>query len=133
MKIRLRLALVSIALIALSLSVCGTLLLSTAAKSSVSAAEENALTELSMLETSYQNVLRDVSDSTMSETAQRSLALFLFRQYLSADSQFVLIRNGETLFNNSGYAVETLLGGAESETVELGGKRLFLAAGSFNS
>jgi signal transduction histidine kinase len=131
MKIRLRLALVSIALIALSLSVCGTLLLNAAAKSGVSSAEENALAELSMLETSYQSVLRDASDATLSETAQRSLALYLFRQYLSAGSQFVLIRNGETLFNNSGYAVETLLGGAESATVDLEGKRLFLAASSF--
>jgi len=131
MKIRLRLALVSIALIALSLSVCGTLLLNAMAKSSVSAAEENALSELSLLETSYQNALRDASDSTLSETAQRSLALYLFRQYLSTDSQFVLTRNGETLFNNSGHAVETMLGDAESATVELDGKHLFLAADSF--
>jgi two-component system phosphate regulon sensor histidine kinase PhoR len=132
MKIRLRLALVSIALIALSLSVCGTLLLGAVAKSSVSSAEENARSELSMLETSYRSVLRDTSDATLSETAQRSLSLYLFRQYLSADSQFVLIRNGETLFNNSGYAVETLLGSAESVTADLDGKKLFLAADSFS-
>ena len=131
MKIRLRLALVSIALIALSLSICGLLLLNATAKSSVSAAEENALIELSLLETSYQNALRDASDSTLSETAQRSLALYLFRQNLSTDSQFILARNGETLFNNSGYAVETLLGDAESATVDLGSRQLFLAADSF--
>ncbi len=83
MKIRLRLALVSILLIAASLAVCGTLLLNASAKSSVDAAEDGALTELSLLRTSYQNVLQDVSDSNTLETAQRSLALYLFRQYIS--------------------------------------------------
>jgi len=127
-KIRLRLALVSILLIAASLAVCGTLLLNASAKSSVDAAEDGALTELSLLRTSYQNVLQDVSDSTLSETAQRSLALYLFRQYISINSQFILVRNGETLYNNSDYAVDVLLGGASEKTVELDGKTLFLAA-----
>lgn len=127
MKIRLRLALISILLIALSLAVCGTLLLNTAAKSSICAAEDGAKTELSLLCTSYQNVLQDVSDNSLSETAQRSLALYLFRQYISINSQFILIRNGETLYNNSDYAVDVLLDGESEKTVMLGGKTLFLA------
>ena len=128
MKIRLRLALISILLIALSLAVCGTLLLNTAAKSSIRAAEDGAKTELSLLCTSYQNVLQDVSDNSLSETAQRSLALYLFRQYISINSQFILIRNGETLYNNSDYAVDVLLDGESEKTVTLDGKTLFLAA-----
>ena len=133
MKIRLRLALISILLIAVSLSVCGVLLLNASAKNSISAAEDGAVTELSLLRTSYQSVLQDVSDTTLSETAQRSLALYLFRQYISINSQFVLIRNGETLYNNSDYAVETLLSGETEKTVTLNGKTLFLAAAQEDS
>ena len=133
MKIRLRLALISNLLIAVSLSVCGVLLLNASAKNSISAAEDGAVTELSMLRTSYQSVLQDVSDTTLSETAQRSLALYLFRQYISINSQFVLIRNGETLYNNSDYAVETLLNGETEKTVTLNGKTLFLAAAQEDS
>ncbi|MEA5047069.1 MAG: ATP-binding protein [Eubacteriales bacterium] len=128
MKIRQRLALISILLIAVSLAVCGTLLLGASAKSSIGAAEEGALTELNLLRTSYQSVLQDVSDPTLSETAQRSLALYLFRQYISINSQFILIRNGETLYNNSDYAVDQLLNGETEKTIDRDGKKLFLAA-----
>ncbi|HWP22115.1 MAG TPA: hypothetical protein VN417_05160, partial [Candidatus Cryosericum sp.] len=68
MKIRLRLALISIALTAASMAVCGTLLLNATAKSSIASAQENARAELAVLEGSYQNVLRDVSDPALSET-----------------------------------------------------------------
>ena len=128
MKIRVRLALLSIALIAISLAVCGTLLLNAAAKNSIQAAEEGAKTELAMLGTSYQNVLQDVYDTSLSETAQRSLALYLFRQYISINSQFLLIRNGETLYSNADYAADQLLNGETEQTIVLGGKTLFLAA-----
>lgn len=128
MKIRLRLALLSIALIAVALATCGTLLLNASAKNSIRAAEDGAKMELTLLGTSYQNVLQDVYDTTLSETAQRSLALYLFRQYISINSQFVLIRNGETLYNNSNYAVDQLLDGETEQTMELDGKTLFLAA-----
>jgi len=126
MKIRLRLALLSIALIAVSLAVCGTLLLNAAAKNSIQAAEDGARTELNLLGTSYQNVLQDVYDTTLSDTAQRSLALYLFRQYISINSQFLLIRNGETLYSNTDYAADQLLNGETEKTVELDGKKLFV-------
>ena len=133
MKIRLRLALLSILLIAVSLAVCGTMLLNASANNSIRAAEDGAVTELNLLRTSYQNVLQDVSDNTLSETAQRSLALYLFRQYISINSQFILIRNGETLYNNSDYAVNTLLNGETEKTVTLDGKTLFLTAAEENT
>ena len=133
MKIRLRLAIISILLIAVSMTLCGTLLLKTAARNSIQSAEDGARTELSMLRTSYASVLQDMGDPSMSETAQRSLALYLFRQYISSSSQFILIRNGETLYNNSDYAVDKLLGGQTQKTVTMNGKTLFLAAGEEGS
>ena len=129
MKIRLRLALISIALTAASMAVCGALLLNATAKSNLALAEENARAELAVLEGSYSNVLRDVSDPALSETTQRSLALYLFRQYITSGSQFTLVRNGETLYSGSGYDIERLLGGETEKTVSIEGKRLFLAAG----
>lgn len=60
---------------------------------------------------------------------QRSLALYLFRQYVTAGSQFTLVRNGETLYSGSGYDIERLLGGETEKTVSIEGKQLFLAAG----
>ena len=129
MKIRLRLALISIALTAASMAACGALLLNATAKSGIASAQENARAELAVLESSYQNVLRDVSDPALSETTQRSLALYLFRQYVTAGSQFTLVRNGETLYSGSGYDIELLLGGETEKTVSIEGKRLFLAAG----
>ncbi len=129
MKIRLRLALISIALTAASMAVCGALLLNATARSGIASAQENARAELAVLESSYQNVLRDVSDPALSETTQRSLALYLFRQYVTAGSQFTLVHNGETLYSGSGYDIERLLGGETEKTVSIEGKRLFLAAG----
>jgi signal transduction histidine kinase len=129
MKIRLRLALISIALTAASMAICGALLLNATAKSNLALAEENARAELSVLEGSYSNVLRDVSDPALSETTQRSLALYLFRQYITSGSQFTLVRNGETLYSGSGYDLEKILDGASEKTVTIEGKRLFLASG----
>lgn len=129
MKIRLRLALISIALTAASMAVCGALLLNATAKSNLALAEENARAELAVLEGSYSNVLRDVSDPALSETTQRSLALYLFRQYITSGSQFTLVRNGETLYSGSGYDLEKILDGASEKTVTIEGKRLFLASG----
>lgn len=129
MKIRLRLALISIALTAASVAVCGVLLLNATAKSGIASAEESARAELAVLEGSYQNVLRDVSDPELSETTQRSLALYLFRQYVTSGSQFTLIRNGETLYSGSGYDLEQILDGEPDKTVTIEGKRLFLVAG----
>jgi hypothetical protein len=128
MKIRLRLALISIALTAASMAVCGALLLNATAKSNLALAEENARAELAVLEGSYSNVLWDVSDPALSETTQRSLALYLFRQYITPGSQFTLVRNGETLYSGSGYDLEKILDGASEKTVTIEGKRLFLAS-----
>ncbi len=77
----------------------------------------------------YSNVLRTFPDPALSETTQRSLALYLFRQYITSGSQFTLVRNGETLYSGSDYDLEKILDGASEKTVTIEGKRLFLASG----
>ena len=133
MKIRLRLALLSILLLAVSLLACGGLLLRTAAKSAIAAVEQSALAELDMLTTSYDRVFADVVNPDHGAAARRSLAEHLFRQYLSGTSRFALVYQGETLFNTCGLDVKKLLDGAGQRTVRLGERRLFLAASEANS
>ena len=120
MKLRLRLALLSILLLAVSLLACGGLLLRTAAKSAIAAVEQSALAELDMLTTSYDRVFADVVNPDHGAAARRSLAEHLFRQYLSGTSRFVLVYQGETLFNTCGIDAKKLLDGAGQRTVRLG-------------
>ncbi|MDO4572309.1 MAG: HAMP domain-containing sensor histidine kinase [Clostridia bacterium] len=129
MKIRLRLALISITLTGLSMALCGVLLLNAAAGSSIRSAEEGALMELETFGVSYERALGDAGYPGMSDTARRSLALYLFRQYLPGQARFLLLRNGECLYNNTGCAAEKLLAGEPQKTVRLDGRTLFLAAG----
>ena len=80
-----------------------------------------------MLNVSYENVLKELTSSSMGEAVQRSIAVYLFRQYISSQSQFSLMRNGEILYNNSDYAIETILQGESNKTIHVDGKWLYLA------
>lgn len=127
MKIRLRLTIIFFVMLAISLVLCGIILLDAAATNSIKSAEQGAQGELSMLNVSYENVLKELTSSSMGEAVQRSIAVYLFRQYISSQSQFSLMRNGEILYNNSDYAIETILQGESNKTIHVDGKWLYLA------
>ncbi len=130
MKIRLRLALLSILCSTLALVVCGTLLMRASAKNSVQSAQDNALAELSMLNTSFTNAVTAADGAGLSDTAKRSLVVYVFRNYAEASlggSQYALLQDGKTLFNNSGYALDMLLAGAAHSGVTVDGEQLFIA------
>lgn len=127
MKIRLRLTIIFFVMLAISLALCGIILLDAAATISIKSAEQGAQGELSMLNVSYENVLKELTSSSMGEAVQRSIAVYLFRQYISSQSQFSLMRNGEILYNNSDYAIETILQGESNKTIHVDGKWLYLA------
>lgn len=127
MKIRLRLTIIFFVMLAISLALCGIILLDAAATNSIKSAEQGAQGELSMLNVSYKNVLKELTSSSMGEAVQRSIAVYLFRQYISSQSQFSLMRNGEILYNNSDYAIETILQGESNKTIHVDGKWLYLA------
>lgn len=127
MKIRLRLTIIFFVMLAISLALCGIILLDAAATNSIKSAEQGAQGELSMLNVSYENVLKELTSSSMGEAVQRSIAVYLFRQYISSQSQFSLMRNGEILYNNSDYAIETILQGESNKTIHVDGKWLYLA------
>ena len=130
MKIRLRLALLSILCAASALIVCGTLLMRASAKSSVTSAKDNALAELSMIETSFRSAVSSAGGASLSDTAKDSMLVYLFRDYAEGSmvtSRYALMREGETLYNNSGYALDALLAGEAQRDVSIDGRRLFAA------
>ena len=130
MKIRVRLSLLFILCSTASLLVCGFLLLRASAKSTIRSAEDNAVSELEMLKTSFSSAASKNLDAGASDTVRRSLLVYIFQSYADdpfSGSQYVLRQGGETLYNNSGYAPEVLLNGLERNTVTWQGEKLFAA------
>ena len=120
MKIRVRLSLLFILCSTASLLVCGFLLLRASAKSTIRSAEDNAVSELRMLKTSFSSAASKNLDAGASDAVRRSLLVYVFQSYADdtfSGSQYVLRQGGETLYNNSGYAPEVLLNGLERNTV----------------
>lgn len=130
MKIRARLSLLFVLCSTASLLLCGFLLLRTSAKSTVRSAEDNAVSELEMLKTSFSSAASKNLDAGSSDAVRRTLLVYVFKSYADdtlSGSQYVLMRGKETLYNNSGYAPEALLGGLEQNTVTSEGEKLFAA------
>ena len=79
MKIRDKLSLLFILCSTLSLLLCGILLLRVADRHMVQSAENNAISELNMLKTSFSSsASRDVSEGS-TDAARRSLLIFVFQ------------------------------------------------------
>ena len=130
MKIRVRLSLLFILCSTGSLLLCGFLLLRTSANSTFLSAEENALSELAMLKTSFASAASKDLDPGSSDTVRRTLLVYVFRSYADetlSGSQYVLKHGDETFYNNSGYDPEALLGGLARNTATAEGEKLFAA------
>ena len=130
MKIRTRLSLLFNLCSTVSLLLCGFLLLRTSAKSTIRSAENNAISELGMLKTSFSSAASKALDAGSSDAVRRSVLVYVFKSYADdtfSGSQYVLKRGRETLYNNSGYAPDALLGDLEQNTVTWQGEKLFAA------
>lgn len=127
MKIRLRLALLFVLLLALSFLFVGSLLLGAVKDSGLSDAQQSTEAELERLWDDYHGRLLGVDDPALPETAQRSLALYLLRQCRAADLKLILLRGGETLFNSLGLAAEPLLESPAPRTVRTDGRTYYIA------
>lgn len=130
MKIRHRLSLLFVLCSTMSLLLCGTLLLRASAKSTVRSAQDNALSELAMLETSFSSAVAKSMGTEIADAARRSLLVYVFQSYAEntfSGSQYVLKRGSETLYNNSGYAPDAILGDLERNTVTWQKEKLFAA------
>lgn len=130
MKIRTRLSLLFILCSTASLLLCGFLLLRTSARSTIRSAQDNAVSELGMLKTSFSSAASRNLDGGSSDAVRRSVLVYVFKSYADetfSGSQYVLKHGDETLYNNSGYAPDALLGGLEQNTVTSEGEKLFAA------
>lgn len=123
MKVRVKLALLSSALSAIAIAVCCAVLLISANRASEGNAVESALGEQSMLAKSFAAALERSYESTLSQTAKRSLSQYLFRQYAAGmltRSLYALRCDGEYLHNASELDAASALGFDAAQT-RLGG------------
>lgn len=130
MKIRDRLALLFVLCSTLSLLLCGTLLLRSSIKNTVLSSENNALSEMNMLKTSFSSAALKNMDGGLTDAVQRSLMVYVFKSYAEntfSGSQYVLKHGDETLYNNTGFAPDAILAGQEQTTVTVQGQKLFVA------
>ena len=130
MKIRVRLSLLFVLCSTASLLVCGFLLLRASAKGMIRSAQDNAVSELGMLNTSFTSAASKNLDAGASDSLRRSVLVYVFQSYADdtfSGSQYVLKRGGESFYNNSGYAPDVLLDGLEQNTVTWQGEKLFAA------
>ena len=130
MKIRVRLSLLFVLCSTASLLVCGFLLLRASAKGMIRSVEDNAVSELGMLKTSFASAASKTLDAGASDSLRRSVLVYVFQSYADdtfSGSQYVLKRGGESFYNNSGYAPDVLLDGLEQNTVTWQGEKLFAA------
>ena len=130
MKIRTRLSLLFILCSTFSLLLCGFLLLRASAQSMIRSAEDNAVSELKMLNTSFSSMATQRMGESSSNDARRSLLVYVFQSYADntlSGSQYVLKCGEKTLYNNSGFAPDAILEGREQNTVTWQGEKLFAA------
>lgn len=130
MKIRVRLSLLFILCSTVSLLVCGFLLLRASANSTIRSAQDNAISELAMLNTSFSSAAAKNLDASASDTVRRSVLVYIFQSYADdtfSGSQYILKHGAETLYNNSGFDPEALLNGLEQNTVTWQGEKFFAA------
>lgn len=130
MKIRTRLSLLFVLCSTVSLLLCGVLLLCASTKTAIRSVEDNAVSELNMLTTSFSSAANKSMDRDSTDAVRRSLAVYVFQSYAEnalSESQYILKRGGETLYNNSGWAPDAILGGLGQNTVTWQGEKLFVA------
>lgn len=129
MRIRTRLSLLFVLCSTAILLLCGTLLLRASVQNAVRSAEDNAVSELRMLKTSYASAASKNLDASASDAVRRSLLVYVFQSYADdtlSGSQYVLKHGEETLYNNSGYAPDVILTGREQNMVTFQGEKLFV-------
>lgn len=116
MRISVKLAVYSVVLTAIAVILCCAALLITAADSQINTATKSGISELHMLDNAFLAEMDVVGDSTLSDEAQRSLILFVFRKYTDASvngSHYVLTDTQKTMFNDSPIDPGPLLPGLE--------------------
>lgn len=121
MKISVKLTLFSVIITAIAVILCCTILLITTANNQINHAVQSGVTELRMFNNAFNAEMDVVGDEQMSDTAKRSLILFVFRKYTDASvngSRYVLTDTDQTMFNNSPIDPRSLLPGLRENAAQ---------------
>ncbi len=103
MKISIRLAIYSVIITIVAIVTCCILLLITTANNHINNAVENGIEELRMLNSSFSAEIDVVNDNNLSDTAKRSLVLFVFRKYADSSisgAHYILSDTNTQLYND---------------------------------
>ncbi len=106
MKLSKKLPLYSVALTALAVILCCTILLVTTANNSIEGAVKSGITELKMLDNAFNAEMKAMAEnnSSLSDTAKRALILYVFRKYTDTSvsgSSYILTDTVQTMYNES--------------------------------
>lgn len=104
MKIRTKLAALSILLSGAALSLCGALLLNATSKRNLQVSIDSAITDLNVLSSTYTNAVTNAEYRGLSDIAKRSLILYIFQQYNQTTigaTEYILTQGQDTLYNHS--------------------------------
>jgi signal transduction histidine kinase len=103
MKISVRLTLCAVIITTIAIVLCCALLLFTTANNQIASAIDNGTAELRMLDNAFNAEMEVVADEGLSDTARRSLTLFVFRKYADASvsgAHYILADEKDTLYND---------------------------------
>ena len=121
MKLSLKMSLLTIGLLTVTLLLSGVIVLRSVYAQTLAAAQENARSRIGYLADAFA-FASDWEGEALSERAQKSRLQYLFRRLETGEEPRQLTFAGETLFNSSDLALDTLLGESEQRLIESDGR-----------
>ena len=122
MKLSLKMSLLTIGLAALTLLLCGVIVLRSVEERTVSSARESAKAQLGYLSDAFLIATDWEAADALSERAQKSRWQYLFRRLDRGEAQRQLLYAGETLYNSGTLALDRVLGAEDERLIEVQGR-----------
>ena len=121
MKLRTRITLIALSVSSAAILLSGCLVVLLSAQTSIRQAEEAALSQSRYLGAVFKNAVNESAFFAVSDAAQSSLVNYLFRDYADqtvGDADFILMREGEPVYNPTGYQPDVLMSYGEIRRIE---------------
>lgn len=122
MKLSLKMSLLTIGLTALTLLLCGLIVLRSVQDRTVATARESAEAQIGYLCEAFLFASDWDEAGTLSERAQKSRLQYLFRRLDRGEEQHELVYGGETLCNSGALALDRLLEATDERLIEADGR-----------
>ena len=122
MKLSVKMSLLSIGLSAVTLLLCGVIVLRAVYVRSMDAAKEDARNRLGYVVDAFAFSADWEGTDTLSERAAKNRYQYLFRRLDRNGEQSQLVYRGETLYNSAGLMLDAVLGEASERLIEMDGR-----------